>query len=233
MLLFIILEAETFQDTTLVSIHHMLLFILAKPKQYAAWRSFNTSHVTLYRFYGYTEIRISVVSIHHMLLFIKYYTRLEYHRFVFQYITCYSLSANIYRGVPEWLEFQYITCYSLSEKRHNRTARKRVSIHHMLLFIVISLIDQPSLNDVSIHHMLLFILTSNSTSCLIWWFQYITCYSLSVIANMTVNQIHLFQYITCYSLSALWIERDRGKKLFQYITCYSLSRWWEEVLKNV
>ena len=172
---------------------------------------FNTSHVTLYRFYGYTEIRISVVSIHHMLLFIKYYTRLEYHRFVFQYITCYSLSANIYRGVPEWLEFQYITCYSLSD------CGRIASVYHL----------------VSIHHMLLFIHGSNSTSCLIWWFQYITCYSLSVIANMTVNQIHLFQYITCYSLSALWIERDRGKKLFQYITCYSLSRWWEEVLKNV
>ena len=114
-----------------------------------------------------------------MLLFIKYYTRLEYHRFVFQYITCYSLSANIYRGVPEWLEFQYITCYSLSD------CGRIASVYHL----------------VSIHHMLLFIHGSNSTSCLIWWFQYITCYSLSVIANMTVNQIHLFQYITCYSLS--------------------------------
>ena len=54
-----------------VSIHLMLLFIvLAKPKQYAAWRSFNTSHVTLY------------LTAHEP----------DYPILKFQYISCYSLS---------------------------------------------------------------------------------------------------------------------------------------------
>ena len=54
-----------------VSIHLMLLFIvLAKPKQYAAWRSFNTSHVTLYHWRGFKRLYRWEVSIHLMLLFI-------------------------------------------------------------------------------------------------------------------------------------------------------------------
>ncbi len=129
----------------LVSIHHMLLFIFSETTGLSKKASFNTSHVTLYRNVQNSADSGEIVSIHHMLLFIKYYTRLEYHRFVFQYITCYSLSANIYRGVPEWLEFQYITCYSLSD------CGRIASVYHL----------------VSIHHMLLFIHGSNSTSCLI------------------------------------------------------------------
>ena len=134
MLLFIILEAETFQDTTLVSIHHMLLFILAKPKQYAAWRSFNTSHVTLYQSYKDLEERGLL-------------------GFNTSHVTLYQR-----RDTTEQLEsaFQYITCYSLSSMRCGRSSVSVVSIHHMLLFILTRKYINR-LNAVYIHHMLLFI----------------------------------------------------------------------------
>ncbi len=34
-----------------------------------------------------------------------------------------------------------------------------------------------------------------------------------------------FQYISCYSLSIPEDVQDKIKKLFQYISCYSLSVW--------
>ncbi len=77
-----------------VSIHHMLLFINRK--------------------FG-TPLKFNVVSIHHMLLFITNPEEKAVHFFLFQYITCYSLSKrNEQSRRPGW--FQYITCYSLSSR---------------------------------------------------------------------------------------------------------------------
>ena len=96
---------------------------------------FNTSHVTLYQSSETTSPEIIRVSIHLMLLFIAEAPDEKQHDFVFQYISCYSLSRRI-RQTPEScvvsihlmllfihthlpscrssILFQYISCYSLS-----------------------------------------------------------------------------------------------------------------------
>ena len=55
---------------------------------------------------------------------------------------------------------------------------------------------------VSIHHMLLFIVIAYAADGITKLFQYITCYSLSHSENIHCMDVVLFQYITCYSLSA-------------------------------
>ena len=96
---------------------------------------FNTSHVTLYR-KGWRDFQWFVkVSIHLMLLFIDGVLTAFVAVFVFQYISCYSLSSG--------------RCMSL--------ALPAVSIHLMLLFILLATLQVGMLNGVSIHLMLLFI----------------------------------------------------------------------------
>ena len=164
---------------------------------------------------------------------------------MFQYISCYSLSAWKAKGLALHTSFNtsHITLYQTSGTGTDR--RKQVSIHLMLLFIDGTLIG---------HHT-------------ITLFQYISCYSLSVKAVQTFpvytrfNTSHVtlyrlmqnsyqatspFQYISCYSLSLpltgfrCWLlrfntshvtlyrvsESDTFRTLwtFQYISCYSLSK---------
>ena len=81
---------------------------------------------------------------------------------MFQYISCYSLSASAERITVLYPKFQYISCYSLSRKGMGYgTSGMRVSIHLMLLFIWLCLYK---------------------VSCGLM-FQYISCYSLSVMAG--------------------------------------------------
>ena len=98
-----------------------------------------------------------------------------------------------------------------------------VSIHHMLLFISFGVIAPRSTIDVSIHHMLLFISGSGLCGAAAYWFQYITCYSLSDLLSQILHGYRQFQYITCYSLSGTCPSWSRNLWSFQYITCYSLS----------
>ena len=114
MLLFILRRSDRARLHLDVSIHHMLLFIRTWQQTKALQRCFNTSHVTLYP---------------------KANQKAE-DECMFQYITCYSLSAieKFEKGIR--FRFQYITCYSLSILKSLIQNFKRVSIHHMLLFIV-------------------------------------------------------------------------------------------------
>ena len=135
----------------------MLLFIVIPENPEFNEACFNTSHVTLYPdgstvlVPGETCFNTSHVTL---------YRKPSVKSFIlnrFQYITCYSLS-ECFRGMPcDWSCFNtsHVTLY------RNPTAplydRKGVSIHHMLLFIVISHRTKKDCSDVSIHHMLLFI----------------------------------------------------------------------------
>ena len=167
---------------------------------------------------------------------------------MFQYISCYSLSASAERITVLYPKFQYISCYSLSRKGMGYgTSGMRVSIHLMLLFIWLCLYK---------------------VSCGLM-FQYISCYSLSVMAGTQgtfrtsfntshvtlylilrgldslyrvrfntshVTLYHLlfhriyytqnsFQYISCYSLSVTRVKILGEADEFQYISCYSLSMY--------
>ena len=75
-----------------VSIHLMLLFIYSRwSLMRTKWR-FNTSHVTLYLRRIWMAEFLVQVSIHLMLLFIIIHFCKTFDYFVFQYISCYSLS---------------------------------------------------------------------------------------------------------------------------------------------
>ena len=141
-----------------VSIHHMLLFIMALSGILCT--VFTFQYITCYSLSDGTS-HLGGVAI------------------LFQYITCYSLSFRWELHSVTVFLFQYITCYSLSYFSAGQSQLRQVSIHHMLLFIrapigrnrhphlfqyitcyslsrysVCALADSP---QVSIHHMLLFI----------------------------------------------------------------------------
>ena len=135
----------------------MLLFIRLAGGLASASLSFNTSHVTLYRW----EDRVTPG------------------KFKFQYISCYSLSkqtelasanetrfntshVTLYRNCcsrnrEHCLSFNtsHVTLYL--ESRPDMNCCIVVSIHLMLLFINASAIPLPTVSSVSIHLMLLFI----------------------------------------------------------------------------
>ena len=71
--------------------------------------------------------------------------------------------------------------------------------------------------------MLLFICMTKKENLKSSWFQYITCYSLSLNGFANAGDLSEFQYITCYSLSFWHHPINRFSVPFQYITCYSLS----------
>ena len=181
----------------------MLLFIVIPENPEFNEACFNTSHVTLYPdgstvlVPGETCFNTSHVTL---------YRKPSVKSFIlnrFQYITCYSLSLgkigyscgtvvsihHMLLFIREWAgklapainKFQYITCYSLSISRLGLRNWKQVSIHHMLLFIPLLRFRIVVSTLVSIHHMLLFIgnVTTNPDGS--YSFQYITCYSLSIL----------------------------------------------------
>ena len=123
-------------------------------------------------------------------------------RNLFQYISCYSLSA--YRSFENEvvLLFQYISCYSLSNSTERHEARYQVSIHLILLFILEAMVGIYLNTFVSIHLMLLFIF---------FWTGY-----PHVQGNVSIHLMLLF------ILEGVQISMDDS--LFQYISCYSLSR---------
>ena len=114
----------------------------------------------------------------------------------------------------------------------------------MLLFIIRTEEIQRLFTIVSIHLILLFILCVLRHIAHFCWFQYISCYSLSLQCTGVGSHIISFQYISCYSLSTtmfalatetavsihLMLLFIRGEAsgsaswtMFQYISCYSLS----------
>ena len=119
--------------------------------------SFNTSHVTLYRYVGrfnriwfefqyiscYSLSQVNCFSLNKILRF--------------QYISCYSLSQIKEKSCEQFNKFQYISCYSLSRKKLMWSVERFVSIHLMLLFIWKPWIWKFGGKKVSIHLMLLFI----------------------------------------------------------------------------
>ena len=120
----------------------------------------------------------------------------------FQYISCYSLShfrsvmyplhicfntshvtlyLNSLLDSKAGLQFQYISCYSLSSaQRRKRNYYTGFNTSHVTLYPGIRLY-RPWQNQVSIHLMLLFIWISWLFRLWCNSFQYISCYSLSLV----------------------------------------------------
>ena len=107
---------------TYVSIHLMLLFIAKIYDRDFSDARFNTSHVTLYPVMGLT------LFAEYMFQYISCYSLSKYafikpsFAIAFQYISCYSLSVLSTLRCRDILRFQYISCYSLSKKQEKSLA---------------------------------------------------------------------------------------------------------------
>ena len=137
-----------------------------------------------------------------MLLFIPGYRWTSRASILFQYISCYSLSNLLIMKRYCKNMFQYISCYSLSWGRRQPTEQTDVSIHLMLLFIEDELSKIADSGRFNTSHVTLYRYIRGIIIVILW-----------------------FQYISCYSLSIPEDVQDKIKKLFQYISCYSLSVW--------
>ena len=157
----------------------MLLFIGLAFQMNVRQKSFNTSHVTLYRciqcrlypLWSFQYITCYSLSVHGLALCCIVG--------LFQYITCYSLSVNLsnQQSVYSCFNTSHVTLYRPGSGKSLHCAKsfntshvtlylnpfllimslKCVSIHHMLLFILQRWLLISQANIVSIHHMLLFI----------------------------------------------------------------------------
>ena len=120
--------------------------------------------------------------------------------------SCFNTShVTLYLDVPpEWLGeqflFQYITCYSLSVgKKHADAVLNSFNTSHVTLYQTLAKMG-IRVYLVSIHHMLLFIKTWLELESLSRSFNtsHVTLYHNRGIEHTKADA---FQYITCYSLS--------------------------------
>ena len=122
--------------TSDISIHPMLRFIVVPSAPTPTIvPDFNTSHVTVYPWRCWHEIRNYQISIHPMLRFI----------------------IHMKSGTPRVSWFQYIPCYGLS-RQNFRTRWKRFNFNtsHVTVYPVF-LISAAAIKYISIHPMLRFI----------------------------------------------------------------------------
>ena len=116
-------------------IHHMLLFICNAPTLRCKSQDFNTSHVTLYHLCGawkHGECRCFNTS--HVTLYLPMPQLHFHHHFVSIHLMLLfiKLASGCYTIIDV---FQYISCYSLSAHLSFKVETRYVSIHLMLLFI--------------------------------------------------------------------------------------------------
>ena len=162
-------------------------------------QGFNTSHVTLYRYQISLRTSGRQVSIHLMLLFICMPPPEMYRKRSFNtsHVTLY----------PGWLYRQY--------------RRQFVSIHLMLLFIWYDYLQINNTWTVSIHLMLLFIVMMQYVTYGLARFNtsHVTLYPA---VSIEVIFSYLFQYISCYSLSIISKRRTLWQTSFNtsHVTLY-------------
>ena len=202
----------------------MLLFIVLVATDLLILPGFNTSHVTLYRRCQNNGSN----------------------RPSFQYISCYSLSLQCRRNAIETYRFNtsHVTLYQ-TQPADQPITKTGFNTSHVTLYPIsmsLSFVMWASFNTshVTLYH------AGRMEPGDEQWFQYISCYSLSVYLPPGQQRrgvsIHLmllfiggeagyeavapmFQYISCYSLSRVSLLVRFSPLLFQYISCYSLSSW--------
>ena len=207
----------------IISIHLMLLFITGEAPykrtyvkfQYIScyclstssrcpilvFYHFNTSHVTVYQEIQKHKGTCNVISIHLMLLFIRFIIPPPFLTGDFN-----TSHVTVYQEIL--LESQYqLSNFNTSH----------VTVYHRLSLSIIHFIKNFNTSHVTVYPIHFFMYRDN------FKFQYISCYCLSIIANMNVESTLLFQYISCYCLSAGGDDKGEVFELFQYISCYCLS----------
>ena len=199
-----------------VSIHLMLQFIQIVPACHQSLICFNTSHVVVY-----------------LDLFLQFLKIIK-----FQYISCCSLSVFLISNSKILYQFQYISCCSLSFINASTIYFIFVSIHLMLQFIVkiagaegqllgfntshvvvyrIIEICGIIFKLVSIHLMLQFIRYTFLQNIQNFWFQYISCCSLSSLFLKSAQVYHCFNtsHVVVYHLTYITANR--------FYSCFNTS----------
>ena len=167
------------------------------------------------------KMRIDI-SIHLMLLFIRFcwivwltHPGISIHlMLLFIPITGFLDGINI--------EFQYISCYCLSSSILLSISLTHISIHLMLLFIMSGPRLKFQLNFISIHLMLLFIYIQPSQGILLYKFQYISCYCLSLWLVTVVSFVRISIHLMLLFIVGVHVHL-LSFLIFQYISCYCLS----------
>ena len=198
----------------------MLLFIVPLTYCYILQLYFNTSHVTVYP-YGQVfanargwfqyiscyclswwcnkSINDTEISIHLMLLFILFYYALP-NRYCD--ISIHLMLLFIPTSVSSEMfgtSFQYISCYCLSAFVHHSTPLLVISIHLMLLFILLNAPVFLSRINFNTSHVTVY-LERLVIPDEVYWFQYISCYCLSITIGDGATQYVYFNtsHVTVY-----------------------------------
>ena len=172
----------------------MLLFIWNDSGICQCPKSFNTSHVTLYRHEGFKKLAGRP----------------------FQYIPCYSLSARKYALNGLFCMFQYIPCYSLSKKKPDcKVNTTCFNTSHVTLYPIYKR-SRSQIYKVSIHPMLLFIVISQTHS------RRHSSFNTSHVTLYLQHRMQLLttSYVSIHPMLLFIKELSRTKKL---VTCFNTS----------
>ena len=168
----------------IISIHLMLLFIIAAWILLVIFHYFNTSHVTVYlclgsdrkrniRYFNTSHVTVYqrfgrpfrsryLISIHLMLLFIAPLVTIFQStllNFNTSHVTVYPYGILHYYLFVSYFNTSHVTVYPL--QLCTALGPSLISIHLMLLFIASALFLLPPFGIISIHLMLLFIKVEN------------------------------------------------------------------------
>ena len=98
--------------------------------------------------------------------------------------------------------FQYISCYSLSNcKEYRLYKQKGFNTSHVTLYRKPGTAKLPAESSFNTSHVTLYLKSFIRHFTRSFWFQYISCYSLSILWSLSMLLLLPFQYISCYSLS--------------------------------
>ena len=159
---------------------HVTLYQCCYVRNLSYTLRFNTSHVTLYLNGSYSDNSSNVVSIHLMLLFICMAYRLTGQKTCFNtsHVTLYQINTKSQDALLKCFNTSHVTLY----QKRVRTCKKlvSVSIHLMLLFIQVDVLQPIGNQCFNTSHVTLYQL-KEKTYYQLRKFQYISCYSLSLV----------------------------------------------------
>ena len=181
---------------------HVTLYQCCYVRNLSYTLRFNTSHVTLYLNGSYSDNSSNVVSIHLMLLFIRqpgFSPGLSFHVsihlmllficmayrltgqktcFNTSHVTLYQINTKSQDALLKCFNTSHVTLY----QKRVRTCKKlvSVSIHLMLLFIQVDVLQPIGNQCFNTSHVTLYQL-KEKTYYQLRKFQYISCYSLSLV----------------------------------------------------
>ena len=141
--------------------------------------------------------------------------------------------------------FQYISCYSLSNcKEYRLYKQKGFNTSHVTLYRKPGTAKLPAESSFNTSHVTLYLKSFIRHFTRSFWFQYISCYSLSVkkftipshICSFNTSHVTLYLFSSFFSfrtscrfntshvtLYRVIHEHLSNDFMFQYISCYSLS----------